>query len=62
MVPSVAFTGVVSVTAKLSFGSTSVSPVIGMEMRWLVTPGSKVRVPVRAVKSLSAVAVPLTVA
>ena len=54
--------GLDSVTAKVSLGSTIVSRRMGTLICWEITPGAKVKVPVVAVKSDPAVAVPLVVA
>ena len=49
MAPSVAFTGVVSVTVKVSSGSTAASLMIGTEIVFFVSPGANVSVPEVAV-------------
>ena len=54
--------GLDSVTVKVSLASTAVSARMGTLICWEITPGAKVSVPVVAVKSDPAVAVPLVVA
>ena len=60
--PSVAFPGAESVTASVSFPSTSMSPMMGTITFCVVTPGAKVSVPVVVAKSTPSIAVPALVA
>ena len=60
--PKTPLTGAVRLTANVSLGSAAVSPVTGTTIGSEVTPGLKVSVPLPAVKSVGAVAVPFAVA